>query len=109
MSAGRRERIGIDYKNGQRGLSSTANGVVPAYRVSLASVRIGDVEVYDVEAIVLPSADALRAAGQQLPVALPDEARERHDVVDEKALSGACVNAATLPPSCSTALRATYR
>jgi len=48
------ERMGIDYKRGQVGYSSTANGVVPMYRVKLAAVRIGDVEVYDVDAAVLP-------------------------------------------------------
>src|SRR5450432_3896857 len=50
------ERIGIDYKKGQLGYSNTANGSVPAFRVSLAAVRIGDVQVYNVEATVLPSA-----------------------------------------------------
>jgi aspartyl protease family protein len=47
------DRIGLDYKNGQRGYSSTANGNVPVYRVSLASVRIGDVQIYNVEGIVI--------------------------------------------------------
>jgi aspartyl protease family protein len=49
------ERIGIDYKKGQLGRSSTANGVVNTWRVKLASVRIGDVEVYEVDASVLPA------------------------------------------------------
>jgi len=49
------DRIGLDYKNGQRGLSRTANGVVPFYRTTLGSVRIGDVQVYNVEASVLPA------------------------------------------------------
>ena len=48
------DRLGVDYKNGQRGMARTANGVVPAYRASLASVRVGDVQVYNVEATVLP-------------------------------------------------------
>jgi aspartyl protease family protein len=55
MGAGEAERIGIDYRKGQLSRGSTANGVVTAYIVKLASVRIGDVEVYDVEAAVLPS------------------------------------------------------
>ena len=49
------ERIGLDYKRGQLGYTSTANGVIPAYKVMLSSVRIGDVQVYNVEATVLPS------------------------------------------------------
>ena len=55
MSQADAERIGIDYKKGHLGYSSTANGVIPAYRVMLSSVQIGDVQVYNVEATVLPS------------------------------------------------------
>jgi len=55
MGAADAERIGIDYKRGQLGYTSTANGVIPAYRVMLSSVRIGDVQVYNVEATVLPT------------------------------------------------------
>ena len=46
------ERFGVDYKNGQQVKMQTANGVVPGWRVKLASVRIGDVELYDVDAAV---------------------------------------------------------
>ena len=46
------ERFGVDYKNGQPVRMQTANGVVPGWRVKLASVRIGDVELYDVDAAV---------------------------------------------------------
>lgn len=54
MGAQQAERLGIDYKRGQMGQSSTANGMVPNWRIKLASVRIGDVEVYEVDASVLP-------------------------------------------------------
>lgn len=54
MSQDEADRIGLDYKSGQRGMSRTANGIVPIYRTSLASVRIGDVQVYNVDASVLP-------------------------------------------------------
>lgn len=56
MGAADAERIGIDYKKGQLGYSNTANGSVPSFRVSLASVRIGEVLVYNVDATVVPSA-----------------------------------------------------
>jgi aspartyl protease family protein len=49
------QRIGLNYKAGQLGAGSTANGIVPVWHVKLASVRIGDVEIYDVNASVLPS------------------------------------------------------
>ena len=49
------ERLGIDYKRGQLGRGSTANGIVTIWRVKLASVRIGDVEIFDVDGTVLPT------------------------------------------------------
>ena len=55
MSAQDAVRVGLDYKKGTLGYSSTANGMVPAYRVMLSTVQIGDVQVYNVEATVLPS------------------------------------------------------
>ncbi len=55
MSEAEAKRLGIDYSRGQVGLARTANGTVTAHRVRLASVRVGDVTVYDVEAIVVPA------------------------------------------------------
>jgi aspartyl protease family protein len=52
MSAADAQRIGLDYSKGQPIRVSTANGVAPGYRVQLDSVRVGDVEIHDVEAIV---------------------------------------------------------
>ncbi len=48
------DRIGIDYKDGQRTLSRTANGVIPTYRTNLTSVRVGEVVVYNVDATIVP-------------------------------------------------------
>jgi aspartyl protease family protein len=47
-------RIGLDFRNGPRGMAATANGQVPVHRALLGSVRVGDVTVYDVEAMVVP-------------------------------------------------------
>jgi aspartyl protease family protein len=55
LSQAEAERIGLAFKGGTQGHVSTANGSVPAYRVSLASVRIGDVQVYNVDATVIPA------------------------------------------------------
>jgi len=55
IGQGEAERLGLDYKKGAQSLSGTAAGIVPVYRVSLGAVRIGDVQLYDVEATVLPS------------------------------------------------------
>jgi aspartyl protease family protein len=48
------QRIGLDYSKGQPVQISTANGVAPGFRLRLSSVRVGDVEVYDIDAIVSP-------------------------------------------------------
>ncbi|MBL0727475.1 TIGR02281 family clan AA aspartic protease [Piscinibacter sp. HJYY11] len=53
LSAVDADRIGLKYKDGQRGLASTAGGVVPVYRVNLTSVRVGEVTVYGVDATVV--------------------------------------------------------
>jgi aspartyl protease family protein len=50
------DRIGLDYKNAPRGFAGTANGRVPVNVVTLSSVRVGDVEVANVEALVMPTA-----------------------------------------------------
>ena len=54
MSATDAERIGLKYRDGQRGMASTAGGMVPIYRVNLTSVRVGEVEVRNVDAIIVP-------------------------------------------------------
>ena len=48
-------RIGLDWKRGRPGLSQTANGTVPVYTVNLTAVRVGDVEIANVAAVVVPS------------------------------------------------------
>jgi len=45
-------RMGLNYQGGQPGLANTANGVMPAWRITLATLRIGDVEVREVDAQV---------------------------------------------------------
>ena len=55
MGQAEAERLGIDYRAGRRLTSNTANGQVAAYGVSLGSVRVGDVQLHDIDAIVLPA------------------------------------------------------
>ena len=55
MSEAEAKRLGIPYKDGQLGLAGTANGNVTMWMVKLASVRIGDVEVRNVDASVIPA------------------------------------------------------
>ena len=48
------ERLGLNYKAGREVRMQTANGTTPAWLIKLTSVRIGDVEVYEVDAVVAP-------------------------------------------------------
>lgn len=48
------ERLGLKYREGRRVMTQTANGVVPAHVLQLSSVRVGEVEVHNVDAIVVP-------------------------------------------------------
>jgi aspartyl protease family protein len=52
MGVSEAERAGVDYKAGQHVRLQTANGLVPGWLVKLASVRIGDVEIREVDAVV---------------------------------------------------------
>jgi len=62
LSAADASRLGIDYRKGQRALMGTANGTAIAYKVTLDTVRVGDIEINSVEAAVLE--------GAQIPFAL---------------------------------------
>jgi aspartyl protease family protein len=52
MGAEQAAELGVDYTKGQRGMANTANGTTVAYKVKLASVRVGDVQLYDVDGLV---------------------------------------------------------
>ncbi len=54
-------RLRIDYRNGRRGTAQTAGGPTPTFLVTLDTVRIGGIELQNVEAIVIE---------QGLPIAL---------------------------------------
>ena len=54
-------RAGVDYRRGTRIAMQTANGNAPAWVTRLDRVRVGEIEVYDVEAVVVETG---------LPVAL---------------------------------------
>lgn len=45
-------RIGIDYTKGQPGFASTANGTAKVYRVKLNTVKVGDIVINAVDALV---------------------------------------------------------
>jgi aspartyl protease family protein len=55
LSISEAERIGLKYKNGDRVQMNTANGVVPGWRMTLDSVRLGDVSIGGVDAVITPA------------------------------------------------------
>ncbi|AVO42287.1 retropepsin-like aspartic protease family protein [Simplicispira suum] len=50
------ERMGLDFRKGQQVGVRTANGTAQGWRVKLNSVRLGDIELYGVDAVVTPQA-----------------------------------------------------
>lgn len=52
LSASDALRLGINYKKGQPGMVNTANGAAPVYRVVLNTVKVGDIELNQVDALV---------------------------------------------------------
>ena len=54
-------RLGINYLNGQLGYTETANGKAAAYRITLDTVRVGDITLHNVDAVVMEG-DGLKVA-----------------------------------------------
>jgi aspartyl protease family protein len=52
LSAQDARRFGLDYEQGRRVTMSTANGNTAGWVIKLSSVRVGDVEIHEVDAIV---------------------------------------------------------
>lgn len=62
LSSVEAKRLGVNYLAGSRALTRTASGVIPVYRVKLDTVRVGDITVNNVDAVVIE--------GDTLPLAL---------------------------------------
>lgn len=52
LSAVQAQQFGLDYKKGQMQGISTANGVIAGWRIKLDRLRVGDVTLYDIDAVV---------------------------------------------------------
>jgi aspartyl protease family protein len=55
-------RSGINYLAGSRAVTQTAAGLIPVYAVKIDTLRVGDIEINNVDAIVIE--------GDRLPIAL---------------------------------------
>lgn len=53
MNIATAQRVGIDYKKGQPGVAKTASGFIRIYGLTLKSVKIGEIELHNVEAGVI--------------------------------------------------------
>lgn len=53
MNSGDAKFAKIDYEKGEKGLSSTANGVVQVYRVKLNTLKIGTIVLNNIDAAVI--------------------------------------------------------
>lgn len=56
IGAAEADRMGLDYRSGQPIALRTANGNAQGWRIKLPSVRVGDVELRDVDAVITPQA-----------------------------------------------------
>ena len=54
MSVADAERMRLNYKAGRPLRVGTANGVTQGWGIKLSSVRVGEVEIYEVDAVVTP-------------------------------------------------------
>ncbi|HET9651857.1 MAG TPA: TIGR02281 family clan AA aspartic protease [Usitatibacter sp.] len=57
LPASEAQRLHVDLSRGTRGVSQTANGAVPVQRVLLDTVKVGDITLYNVEAVVNEGGD----------------------------------------------------
>jgi aspartyl protease family protein len=53
LPASEAQRLGIDYRKGERGFTNTAGGLVPVYRVRFDNVKLGSIELAGVDGIVI--------------------------------------------------------
>ena len=62
MSSADAQRLRINYRSGNLGYMNTANGMAPAWRVKLDTVRVGEITLNSVDAVVMEN--------QSMPVLL---------------------------------------
>lgn len=55
LSVSEAQRARVDYLHAERGMSMSANGAIGVYRVKLQSVKVGELELRDVDANIIDS------------------------------------------------------
>ena len=56
-------RLGLDWRNGERGTMQTANGTTSAYRVRLAKVKVGPIELHEIDGVVVEQGPGVALLG----------------------------------------------
>ena len=49
-------RLGVDFSKAAKSVAQTANGSAPVYLVKLDTVKVGEIELHNVDAIIVDSA-----------------------------------------------------
>ena len=55
LPASEATRLGLDYRSGRKGATKTANGIATVHLVKLDTVRLGNITLYGVDAMVMES------------------------------------------------------
>ena len=63
LSVGDADRLGLDWRNGERGTMQTANGFTSAYRVKLATVKVGSIELHEIDGVVVQQGPGVALLG----------------------------------------------
>jgi aspartyl protease family protein len=63
ITASQADHIGLSYRSGARSAMATANGAVAAWHMPLDVIRIGDVEIYNVPADIVPNGTSFMLLG----------------------------------------------
>ena len=63
LSGAEATRLGIDWHNGKRGIMQTANGTATAYLVRLAKVKVGAIELHDIDGVVVEQGPGVALLG----------------------------------------------
>jgi aspartyl protease family protein len=61
LPASEARRLGLDYRKGRRGMTTTANGNAPVFHIKLDQVRLGNITVHDVDAVVMDTENLSQA------------------------------------------------
>src|SRR3989442_92470 len=63
LSATEATRLGLDWRNGARRMMQTANATTPGYLVKLTKVKVGGIELHEVDAVVVEQGPGVALLG----------------------------------------------